>query len=462
MISRAPAVSTKRGRPAKQTSTKDAGKTAVEKPRKRAAPARVTLRALKRQKPAANIKQKLDLKGSMGNTLTIASKVISDKDIEIITISDSEDEAYEPIRKDRTDLSEDKDMGFGAPKMKIHEDDDDVQPNIPNSLANPQPTRNATKRSPFAPFYPTPRWAFSGLDVSESESDLHPKPSRNSQKDMARTEKDHKNETQQLREQLDAAKAELDRVKMLHEKERSDGELIQVRSSNIAREEVQRLQQELEAVRGSMTTAVRERDQLRIDVENSRAGSDQLTKELQEERQSRQSERSENESIVEDLIKSREPTSDTANDFLVVENGRLRTENESLRAAATRPPPIPQPCFPPTSAHNFTPPSSQLFQASIYPSLFASDPSQPSQTFSPTPPSAIIEERKEENVRKHYTKVKRRLEDLQLVTRNLTKSTRGMDLSSFGDFGNHLRQLRTALEVEAKPGVEKQEDEDAK
>ena len=463
MLSKTPTVNRKRGRPAKQTPAKDAGKTTTEKPRKRAAPARVLPRAAKRQKPEANTKQKLNHTGSMGHSMTTALMAKSDEDIEIITISDSEDEGCKPTRRGGIGHKEGGNADFGAPKINIHEEEDDVKPDIPTLAANPESIQPALMRSPFIPLDQAPRWAFSGPDASESESDLHTGPSRNLlQNNMARAEAEHTKEKEQLSLELDAARAELENVKRLHEKEEGDKELMQVRSSNITRQEMQRLQNELETERISLRAAVRERDQLRIDIDNSNARNNQLARELQEEKRLRDSERKEHESILEDVMKSKEPTSDSANDFLITENERLRTENANFGAAATaaRGPPMPQSIF--------TSPSSELSQQCPYPSIFAAELSQPSQLLSPAPSSVTsyalttTEERKEENIRKTYIRVKRRFDNLHVAAGNLTNCTRGMDLSSFWQFGQYLRQLKRALDEDAKKSVEKKEDEDAK
>lgn len=327
----------------------------------------------------------------MGNGITTASTTKPNKDTEIITISDSEDDKLHPVRKGR----------FSAPKINIHEDEDDVKPSIASLTPNP--------------------------------------------------ESNDKQEKEQLRKELDAAKLELDKIKELHEKDKDDSELIRVQSSNATKQATERLQQELETERSNLRAITRDRDQQRIEIDNIRARNDQLATELQEERRLREAERREHENIMEDVMKAKEPTSDAANDLLITENGRLRTENETLRAAATGPPPMPQPAFPPAPPSIFTPPSSQLSQSSSYPSIFTSQAVSPAPS-SPTPfaPAVPTQERKEENVRKVYLRVKNQFDNLQLAASNLMKCTRGMELSNFGQFGKYLRQLKTVLEEDAK------------
>jgi hypothetical protein len=230
---------------------------------------------------------------------------------------------------------------------------------------------------------------------------------------------------------------------------------------------MQKLRRDLEAEREKIQTVTRERDQLRIDIDNCNAAKGQLAQKLQEERVRRDEEKKEHERILEDVMKNKEaPTSDPSNDHLVTENRRLQTENESLRAAvaSARTPPTPRSASPLVPSF----PSSQPSQSSSYPSIFASQPSPSFQP--PSPPAsstnssapATTNERKEENVRRTYIKLKRRFDNLHSAADNLTNSTRGMDLSSFGQFGKHLRQLRAALDEDGKTAAYKKDDDDVK
>ena len=252
---------------AKQTPTRNAGKATTDTLKKRAVPVRLTRATAKRQKTEPNSKQKLSYEGNMGNGISTASTTKPNKDTEIITISDSEDDKLHPVRKGR----------FSAPKINIHEDEDDVKPSIASLTPNP--------------------------------------------------ESNDKQEKEQLRKELDAAKLELDKIKKLHEKDKDDSELIRVQSSNATKQATERLQQELETERSNLRAITRDRDQQRIEIDNIRARNDQLATELQEERRLREAERREHENIMEDVMKAKEPTSDAAKDLLITENGRLRTEN---------------------------------------------------------------------------------------------------------------------------------------
>lgn len=61
---------------------------------------------------------------------------------------------------------------------------------------------------------------------------------------------------------------------------------------------------------------------------------------------------------------------------------------------------------------------------------------------------AIDEKRKLDNIRKTYAKVKRHFDILQPIAVDISRCTKSMHLSSFGEFGRYLKQLTTALEQE--------------
>lgn len=81
-------------------------------------------------------------------------------------------------------------------------------------------------------------------------------------------------------------------------------------------------------------------------------------------------------------------------------------------------------------------------------------------TLSPAPSSSCgscstEDQLRENNVRKIYLKVKRRYDHLQSVAVNLNTCTRGMDLTSFGEFGAYLKQLKVALDESKEEAREK-------
>ncbi|KAF2679069.1 hypothetical protein K458DRAFT_119802 [Lentithecium fluviatile CBS 122367] len=79
----------------------------------------------------------------------------------------------------------------------------------------------------------------------------------------------------------------------------------------------------------------------------------------------------------------------------------------------------------------------------------------PPYPLSPAPSLASVsssEQTRTDNVRKMYMAVKRRYDVLHCVAMGLNLATRGMDLTSFGEFGTCLRQLRQAMEEQTETG----------
>jgi len=72
--------------------------------------------------------------------------------------------------------------------------------------------------------------------------------------------------------------------------------------------------------------------------------------------------------------------------------------------------------------------------------------STPSVQHSPFRSTAAVEEQKVDNIRKTYATIKRRFDMLHSVAVNLSTCTRSMEASTFGEFGQYLRQLRAVLE----------------
>lgn len=76
----------------------------------------------------------------------------------------------------------------------------------------------------------------------------------------------------------------------------------------------------------------------------------------------------------------------------------------------------------------------------------------PAPSISPFRSTVSVEEQKVDNIRKTYTKIKRRFDNLHSVAVKLSTCTKTMDLGSFGEFGHYVRQLRVALDED---GIEK-------
>jgi hypothetical protein len=66
----------------------------------------------------------------------------------------------------------------------------------------------------------------------------------------------------------------------------------------------------------------------------------------------------------------------------------------------------------------------------------------------PSQSSPTDEERKEDNVRISYIKVKRQYDILRAAAKDISECTRTLDLGNFGDFGRYMKRLRASLEGE--------------
>ncbi|KAI4711514.1 hypothetical protein J4E89_004079 [Alternaria sp. Ai002NY15] len=450
MVPKKPTVSGKRAQQTKQTPTKNPGKATLEKSKKRNTPARVTPpRAAKRQKTEANSKRKLDDKGSMGNTMSTMWSTTAGKEVDLITLSDSEDEGYQHVRQRKITRKEEVTAELHGSKVEI---DEDAKPSISDSVVTPEPI-HLESRLRLSLFDRLPRWDFGGISPPTSPANLYSAPPRlrhEQQDKMADSEEKHANTQEQSRPEVDTVKAELARQKTLHEKEQSDRDLAQLHSNNATDQQLQNLHRDLETERENLQKANLVMDRLGVKLDNVTARKDQLIRELQSEKQLRKDEKAEHERILEDVMNNKS-TSGSADKYLVQENQRLQAENESLRASAAR---------------KFTFTSSQVPQAPAYPSIFTPESSQTSQAVylpSPAPssittPGELTDQQKAENLRKNYLNLNERNSRLKSAAEKLTNTTKGMDLTSFGEFGVYLRQMKIVMDNDAKKGKEKKEE----
>ncbi|KAJ4365754.1 hypothetical protein N0V83_008374 [Neocucurbitaria cava] len=202
----------------------------------------------------------------------------------------------------------------------------------------------------------------------------------------------------ELRRELEAAKAETD---------------------NLRRRNAQ-LERELNDEHEFSRVVVKERDQLRIEVNLSRSEHDELTAKYQDLQHRHVQARTDHEIIVEDIIKTRDLDTKSVQEVqgqvrtLKEENTRLIKENETLKATTTS-----------LSPHR--------------------------STLSPTLSSISSDkEKKTDNIRKTYVMVKRRYDHLHKAANDLSTCTRSVDLSCFGEFGQNLKHLRSVLEEDSK------------
>jgi chaperonin cofactor prefoldin len=363
-----------RGRPAATRKTPTKKMSVVTTSKKRPGTPATNTRSTKAQKTEANSKKKVD-------TATTESPTIG---LEVVDVS-----------------SDDEDENENRPHAIQEVDSEDEKPSILDDgwLGN-----KSEVPEPVTPQKP------SDIPIPDTNLALPTTLDHSLKNELRRKDDQYATELQLLREQLEAAKADRRHL----EKQISDLELAKTHSDTVKDAKYNTLEMNFRAVHEKLETVTQERDQIRIDLDNCKATSNELARDLQSERCLRQKEREKYEAIIKDITSSKSPSSTPPD--LLSENARLRTENDRLRSLG-----LPSPS--PSSIS-----SSQDVKAST---------------------SSSQEMIKENNIRKTYAKVKRKFDNLHSIAVDLATCTRSMDMSSFGEFGSYLRQLKKALEEDA-------------
>jgi len=425
---KAPAMSRKRERP-----TETQTKMTTVKPQKRKPPVRVSPRLAKRQMTGANSKKKVDNKG--GTTDKRRNNALLDA---IIISSDEEDEEEAPI----------------LPCV-----DADVEEDVKPIFANAEPISAVTERIP-GQIETIRQTDAEGLSDGPSDSDSGSRLTKdNPQHELTRMQTEHAQEMQRLRQELDAARTEIERIQQLQATAAKDRELEHVRAKNLAESRYATTLRDLENERKEIVQLTVENEGLRLQIDNTAAECDTLSKELADVKAARIKEKKEHESILEEVTKAKAADTVSATNNLISENQRLRAENERLKMAVeaaaaaasqssttTTTPSTPLPSqapLSPISSYSIfpTPPSSQQTHAPISPAFSA--------VFSPIT-KAMVESQKDDNIRKVYTKTKRRFDNLHSVAMQLVHCTRSMDLLAWGEFGKCLGKLQEILSEDEK------------
>jgi hypothetical protein len=145
-----------------------------------------------------------------------------------------------------------------------------------------------------------------------------------------------------------------------------------------------------------------------------------LQAQLEQERTARKQEQDHHAEVLQEILKSKTEDEHTREQVQILQNdkARLLAENETLKTMSSAVRKLP--------------------------------------TLSPVPSSSSStdEERRDENVRKMYIKVKRQYDILHSVANELAVCTRSMDLSSFGEFGSYLKKLRNSLDTDGRASAE--------
>lgn len=220
------------------------------------------------------------------------------------------------------------------------------------------------------------------------------------------------NEVQKLRKELDAAQNKTKSLQADLEKSKVTAQLDQEKMKTKYESNIAKLTKDLNSEKQLVNVVTQQREELRAQLQLHQEDSAKYTnlKINHDALKARwDAELNSHAEILQDVLKNSE-TAKTQVTALQATNQRLTNEIKTLKSLKFVPPPSPAP----SSAFSFS-----------------SD-----------------EERREENVRKMYVKTKRQFDDLTAATKDLMDCTKGMDLSSFGDFGRCVKRMKTAVEPE--------------
>jgi hypothetical protein len=264
---------------------------------------------------------------------------------------------------------------------------------------------------------PTSKRTAPKIEASDSDSDFAP--------DLvdAITVNGNHTEMQDIRQDLQKAleenkklKQEMDDVRQEHH---AAWDSVKKLQQEIEKREADALlgRQKQEARHGREVAALHEvAGQLRDQLQTSQDTVTQRTEEHQalqarydQERADCKKEQQGHEEILGDMLKAKAAQEESRTQ-IEQDKSRLATEVETLKAAAR-----------------------------LNRSFSMSSP-VPSQS------SSTDEERKEDNVRISYIKVKRQYDILRAAAKDLSECTRTLDLGNFGDFGRYMKRLRASLE----------------
>lgn len=282
------------------------------------------------------------------------------------------------------------------------------------------------------------------IDSPGNEDDLNPTLtptststySDNPENEFLRMKVAHAREIDSLHLQLSASEAKVKQIKEDAEREALE---LQHRQSVSSDKQMADLEDELQIERRRTSDLTWECDHLRRETESARSclkGEADLMLQRDEYERLYKEEQDTNADLMRGLVEKDEESTRKATEMaeeiqqltkqiedLQREVSDSRNENAALR----------------TSAYS-TP---QVIDRASSPSLSLS----PLQST-----SASDAELRLVNIRKTYITVKKRYDNLHSVASNISTATRSWDYGSFGEFGQYLRQLKTALDENGPEG----------
>lgn len=277
------------------------------------------------------------------------------------------------------------------------------------------------------------------IDSSGSEDDLNPIPtptstqSNNLDNGLMRMKVVHLKELEQLRQQLNASEA---KVKQIKEEAKREAIKLQRQQCITSDKHMADLEEEIEAERHRSNDLTWECDYLRREMEaahNCLEGEADLIQQREGYKRLYKEEQDNNANLRRGLIEKDEESTRKATE-MEKEIQQLAKQIEDLQREVTQ-----------LVNENAALRASSLSQYAERRSSASPAPSQSS--------SVSNQEQRLVNIRKTYIAVKKRYDNLHSVATNISTATRSWDYANFGEFGQYLGQLKTALD---ENGLEEQ------
>jgi hypothetical protein len=272
------------------------------------------------------------------------------------------------------------------------------------------------------------------IGTPSSDDDLNPTSGYNNslQNEIVRIKFAHSEELAQLQQQLSASQARVGQIKEDAEREAIEQ---QRRQSVASGKYMADLEDELEAERSRSSDLSWECDHLRRGLEAARGclkGEAGLIQQRDEYERLYKEEHDTNADLMHKLTQKDEESTRKATE-MAKEVQQLTTQTQNLRHELTQ-----------LTNENAVLRASSSLQYTERHSSASPVPSQSSTALSQSTTSNA--EQRLANIRKTYITVKKRYDNIHSVAMNISTTTQIWDYGSLGEFGQYLRQLKTALE----------------
>ena len=254
------------------------------------------------------------------------------------------------------------------------------------------------------------------------------------QNEIVRNKVAHSEELAKLWQQLNASEAKVKQIKEDAEREIKE----QQRRQSVGRDKYMAdFEEELETEKRRSSDLSWECDHLRKEMEAARSclkGEADLMQERDKYERLHKEEQDTNANLMRGLAEKDEEFTRKAAE-MAKEIQRLAEQIEALQLEVTD-----------LKTESASLSASAFIQTSITDPRGASPSSSQSSTSALQLSTATDAEQRLANIRRTYITVKKRYDNLHSVATNISTTTRTWDYGSFGEFGQYLRQLRTALD----------------